>query len=108
MKFRMICFVSTLILSHCFAQSDKVRDSAQNSRTLLPNGWSLSPAGHSIPLGDLPLNMVVSASKKYIAITNNGQSTQSIELFDVAHERMLDSVNISKSWFGLKFSADER
>ncbi len=74
----------------------------------LPNGWSLSPAGKSLPLGDLPLNIAVSKSKKYIAVTNNGQSTQSIQLFETKTDKQLDSVVISKSWYGLKFSADEK
>jgi len=42
----------------------------------LPNGWSLSPAGSQVPLGDLPLNIAISADLKYAAVTNNGQSTQ--------------------------------
>ncbi len=74
----------------------------------LPNGWSLTPAGKSLPLGDLPLNIAVSSTKKYIAVTNNGQSTQSIQLIDVKTEKRLDSVDIAKSWLGLKFSADEK
>jgi YVTN family beta-propeller protein len=76
------------------------------SRITLPNGWSLTPAGKSLPLGDLPLNMAVSRNNKLLAVTNNGQSTQSIQLFDVAKEKLLDSVTIAKSWYGLKFSAD--
>ena len=72
----------------------------------LPNGWSLLPAGSSLPLGDLPLNIAVSPSKKYIAITNNGQSTQSIQLIDVASKTLLDHVVVPKSWLGLQFSAD--
>lgn len=72
----------------------------------LPNGWTLTPAGRSLPLGDLPLNIAVSASGRYAAVTNNGQSTQTIQLIDVAGERVLDSVIIPKSWLGLKFSAD--
>lgn len=43
-----------------------------------------------------------------MAVTNNGQSTQSIQLIDVLHEKILDSIDIPKSWFGLKFSADEK
>ncbi len=74
----------------------------------LPNGWSLSPAGTSFPLGDLPLNMVLSKSSKYMAVTNNGQSIQSIQLIDVKKEKVIDSIVIAKSWFGLQFSADER
>jgi DNA-binding beta-propeller fold protein YncE len=76
------------------------------STILLPNGWSLSPAGSSIPLGDLPLNMAVSASKQFIAVTNNGYSDQSIELIDVAKGKLLDSIRIPKSWYGLKFTND--
>ena len=79
-----------------------------SSRKTLPNGWSLSPVGRSIPLGDLPLNMVVSKSKKLLAVTNNGQSVQSIELIDPVSEKILDSVVIGKSWYGLAFSADEK
>src|SRR5450432_3698605 len=75
---------------------------------LLPNGWQLSPAGTSLPLGDLPLNIAVSASQKFLAVTNNGQSTQSIQLIDVRTEKILDNIEVAKSWLGLKFSADEK
>ena len=75
---------------------------------LLSNGWSLTPIGNSLPLGDLPLNIAVSSSKKYIAITNNGQSTQSIQLIDAVNKKILSTVEIPKSWLGLKFSSDEK
>ena len=80
---------------------------AQQKLTL-PNGWSLSPAGRSLPLGDLPLNMAVSNSKKLMAVTNNGQSTQSLQLIDIKTEKILDNIEIKKSWLGLKFSSDEK
>src|SRR6187399_2968738 len=75
---------------------------------LLPNGWSLTPAGQSLPLGDLPLNMAVSKSNHWIAVTNNGQSVQSIQLIDVAQEKIVDNIIVAKSWYGLKFSDDEQ
>ena len=74
----------------------------------LPNGWSLTPVGKSLQLGDLPLYITVSSTKKYMAVTNNGQSTQSIILIDAQHDKRLDSIDIPKSWLGLKFSADEK
>ncbi len=43
-----------------------------------------------------------------MAVTNNGQSTQSIQLIDVKTEKILDNKIIPKSWFGLKFSANEK
>ncbi|MBI2731418.1 MAG: bifunctional YncE family protein/alkaline phosphatase family protein [Sphingobacteriales bacterium] len=52
--------------------------------------------------------LAVSKSKKLIAVTNNGQSVQSIQLINPFTEKMLDKVVIPKSWYGLKFSADEK
>ncbi len=72
----------------------------------LPNGWSLSPAGRSLPLGDLPLNMALNKSGNLLAVTNNGQSIQSLYLIDPIKEKLLDTIVLSKSWYGLKFTAD--
>lgn len=79
-----------------------------SARVLLPNGWSLSPAGTSTALGDLPLQIVLSPSKKLLAVTNNGQSTQSIQLIDASDSKLLDQVEIPKSFYGLAFSRDEK
>ncbi|HEY4149662.1 MAG TPA: bifunctional YncE family protein/alkaline phosphatase family protein [Chitinophagaceae bacterium] len=98
--------ISCALLSvTCFSQAPQQLEAA---RVHLPNGWSLTPAGRSLPLGDLPLNIAVSPSGKYIAVTNNGYSVQSIQLIDPKKEKILDSIVIPKSWFGLKFSADEK
>jgi YVTN family beta-propeller protein len=59
-------------------------------------------------LGDLPLNMTVSPSKKLIAVTNNGQSVQSLQLIDAVNDKVLSSAVIPKSWYGIKFSSDEK
>ncbi|HEY4153854.1 MAG TPA: YncE family protein, partial [Puia sp.] len=84
-----------------YAQQDSIAE-----RVHLPNGWSLTPVGSSLPLGDLPLNIAVSPTKKLIAVTNNGQSTQTIQLIDAVRFRVLSQVVIPKSWLGLVFSGD--
>lgn len=85
-----------------------IPNSNDPSRVLLPNGWSLSPAGRSIQLGDLPLNIQISPSKKLMAVTNNGLGKQSIQLIDPITEKTLHDQPIAKAWYGLKFSADEK
>ena len=80
----------------------------KSKEVLLPNGWTLSPAGRSLPLGDLPLNITVSNSKKLMAVTNNGQGVQSIQLINPVTEMVLDNIEVPKSWYGLKFSSDEK
>ena len=82
------------------------QDEIESHRILLPNGWSLTPAGKTLNLGDLPLNIAVSPSEKLAAITNNGQSDQSIQLIDLEKEIVIDSATIGKSWLGLAFSAN--
>ena len=103
---KVFSFLSFLIFS-AGVYSQNIRQ-LNNKKITLPNGWSLSPAGKSLPLGDLPLNLVVSKSGNLIAVTNNGQSTQTIQLINAITEKQLDEVTIAKSWYGLKFSADEK
>jgi len=88
-----------------YAQETKIE--IQNT-IKLPNGWSLSPAGKSLPLGDLPLNIAVSASKKYMAVTNNGQGKQSIQLINLSKNKIVDNIQVDKSWLGIAFSKDEK
>lgn len=80
----------------------------RDARIQLPNGWSLTPAGNSVNLQDLPLNLVVSPSNTLLAVTNNGQSTQSITLIDAQTEEILDDVTVAKAYVGLAFSPDEK
>ena len=89
------------------AHLDSLISRFEASRVLLPNGWSLSPAGKSLPMGDLPMNLVVSPSGKFMAVTNNGHGKQTITLIDPMTETILDEVEIKKSWYGLVFNKEE-
>ncbi len=103
-------FLIPILLAFIFTQnanSQSIVDNLRASKITLPNGWSLTPAGKSIALNhDLPLNIVVSPDKKRLAITNNGQSTQSIAYLDLASESILKDEEIKKSYVGLAFSKD--
>lgn len=113
---KLLSTVSLLLLSFfvcacvfkASGQSDTGHIDSLPEAVRLPNGWSLSPAGKSLPLGDLPLNIVISPTRKYLAVTNNGQSVQSIQLIDLKTEKVLQSIEIPKSWYGLAFSRDEK
>jgi DNA-binding beta-propeller fold protein YncE len=98
----LISFFISFTISVC-AQKDTLA-----RRITLPNGWSLTPAGHSLSLGDLPLNLIISPSKKWLAVSNNGQSIQTIQLIDRNSFRVVSTDTIEKSWLGLAFSHDEK
>ena len=105
MKKSLLVFITLVFSLFTTAQTLQQLDA---KRVLLPNGWGLTPVGKSLPLGDLPLNIAVSPSKKLMAVTNNGQSVQSIQLIDASKGKVLDVAITPKSWYGLKFSADSK
>ncbi|HZX57633.1 MAG TPA: alkaline phosphatase family protein [Mucilaginibacter sp.] len=105
-KIFSLAVLSLFVVNGLYAQvPGKMKKTGQ---VLLPNGWKLSPAGSWLQLGDLPLNIQISASGRLLAVTNNGQSTQSIQLIDPNTEKLLDERIIAKSWYGLAFSHDEK
>lgn len=97
--------MSIILTTNLQAQS---LNEIEKNRVSLPNGWQLTPVGKMIPVGDLPLNIAVSPSGKLAAITNNGQSDQSIQLVDIKKGIVTDTRIIGKSWLGLAFSGNGR
>ena len=109
--------IRLFLLALCaFAQAasaqtpDTIRDHVQTpgpvqNRVLLPNGWSLSPAGTAVPLtSDLPLNMALSPDGIHAAVTNNGNGKQCIDLLNLKTQKVVYSVTIGKAWLGLAFT----
>jgi len=109
-KLKIGCYLlfSILLSLAVLPANSQTLKELEAKRVSLPNGWKLTPVGKLLPLGDLPLNMAVSPSGKLLAITNNGQSDQSIQLIDTKKEQLIDSVVIAKGWLGLTFSKDEK
>jgi len=86
--------IGTVIISLVSAvplQSQTLEE-IESHRISLPNGWHLTPVGKLLQLGDLPLNIAVSPSQKLAAITNNGQSVQTIQLIDIKRGIVADSI----------------
>ena len=104
----LIICSSFWILTIAFAQSPGKYKIENGEKILLPNGWSLSPVGKALQLGDLPLNIQISPNHKLLAVTNNGQSTQSVQLIDANSDVILDEHAIRRAWYGLQFSSDSK
>jgi YVTN family beta-propeller protein len=103
-------YLSINLLAFLFLSSNIVAQSAFVPKPVaLVNGWSLSPAGTALHLSsDLPLNMAVSPSKKYVAITDNGNGAQGIDLIDIQKKKLLSFTKMKAAWVGLQFSANNK
>jgi len=103
---RILILCKIILIGFTINMQAQSLNEIESLRVSLPNGWRLTPVGKMLSLGDLPLNIAVSPSKKLAAITNNGQSDQTIQLVDIEREVVLDSIIIGKAWLGLTFSGD--
>ena len=93
------------------AQSAMPQPSAQpggqtDGSTLLPNGWRIAPAGRSLALSTLPLNLIVSPDGKYAVITNNGLMKPSLTVVDIAAWTVKNTVALDHAWIGLAWHPD--
>ncbi|MBU6400859.1 MAG: beta-propeller fold lactonase family protein [Verrucomicrobia bacterium] len=75
---------------------------------LLPNQWSLRPAGRQVPLGDFPVNIAVHPGSRYAAVLHCGYGRQEIVVVEVPSARVASRTRIPEAFYGLEFSPDGR
>ena len=75
---------------------------------VLPNGWTISPAGKQAPLADLPLNIVPLADNKHVLVSTNGFNQHRLSLVDLTTQKCIADASVRQSWFGLALSPDQK
>lgn len=76
---------------------------------LLPNGWTLSPAGDQVILTDLPLNILPLADSRHALAASSGYNAHNLVLVDLIEKKVVASESVRQSWFGLAHdSSSER
>jgi YVTN family beta-propeller protein len=68
---------------------------------LLPNGWTIAPAGEQVPLTDLPLNILPTPDGTHALVATNGYNAHELSLIDLATRKVVDKETVRQSWFGL-------
>jgi YVTN family beta-propeller protein len=74
---------------------------------LLPNGWTVSPAGEQVTLTDLPLNIIPLSDGKHVLVATNGYNRHELSLIDLTSRKIVASEPAVHSWFGLAVSSAE-
>jgi len=68
---------------------------------LLPNGWTISPAGAQVSITDLPLNIIPLADGRHALVATSGFNTHNLSLVDLDDRKVIANVSVRQSWFGL-------
>ena len=71
---------------------------------LLPNMWSLRPAGKQVDLGDFPVNIAVHPDGRYAAIMHSGHGTHEVVVVDIRSEQVVHRAKIDEGFYGLEFA----
>lgn len=73
---------------------------------LLPNQWSLRPAGRQTPVGDFPVNVALHPAGRYAAVLHCGWGPHEIRILDVKSGRAISAASLPESFYGLAWSHD--
>ncbi|MBI3414748.1 MAG: SMP-30/gluconolactonase/LRE family protein [Verrucomicrobia bacterium] len=73
---------------------------------LLPNQWSLRPAGRQIELGDFPANIAMHPNGRFAAVLHCGYGTQEVVTVALPKGVVIARTNIAESFYGIAFSPD--
>src|ERR1700744_621253 len=74
---------------------------------LLPNQWTLRPAGQQIQLdNNLPVNIALAPDGKFAAILHCGYKAHEVVIVDLAAQKIVDSAKLGEAFYGLTFSRD--
>jgi DNA-binding beta-propeller fold protein YncE len=73
---------------------------------LLPNQWSLRPAGKQIELRDFPINIAVHPGGRFVAILHSGYSAHQIIIVDLTKGEAVSHAPLNQSFYGIEWSHD--
>jgi DNA-binding beta-propeller fold protein YncE len=71
---------------------------------LLPNMWSLQPAGNQVELGDFPVNIAVHPDGKFAAILHCGYSPHEVVIVDLEGKSVVSRSRVTEAFYGITFS----
>jgi YVTN family beta-propeller protein len=95
----------TVALLHCgglaTAQEAPRYAGATESGFLLPNGWTLKPAGEHVVVADLPLNIIPLPGSRLALAATSGYNNHELSLIDLPSRKVIDHQTVRQSWFGL-------
>jgi YVTN family beta-propeller protein len=80
-----------------------------NGTGITPHGWTLTPAGQQVTLGDFPMNSALSPDGKYLVVSNDGQGVQSLQVIDVQLHKVIQTIPYVAPeglFVGIAFSPD--
>ena len=78
----------------------------RSGAVLLPNGWSLRPAGKQARLGDFPVVMAMHPSEPILAVLHAGYGEHEVVTLETETGKLIGRVALPETFAGLAWSPD--
>lgn len=99
--------ILTLLFFGCSTSKYQILPGKYKDFTLLPNGWKLTPPTDNIPIGDLPLKLIITKNENYAFTSNSGMSENSVSVINLITMKETQRVPLNKLWRGLALNDDD-
>ena len=99
-------FLSLVLLVTTAAAQAQLPGHRPDGSVLLPNQWSLRPAGRQIGLVDFPVNIAVHPKGRYAAVLHCGYSQHGIIIVDLKKQTVVTNAPVEQAFYGIEFSRD--
>lgn len=96
-------FIAAALLIAGWRPAVRTPGPQRDGTILLPNGWTISPAGRALSLGPGALTMAQSPDGKQLAVLHCGADKHWVALVDVETERMTERVDVEHAWLGIAY-----
>jgi YVTN family beta-propeller protein len=75
---------------------------------VLPNGWTISPAGRHVVLTDMPLNILPLNGGRSALVATSGYNKHELSVIDLTDGAVSAKASVRQSWFGLATDPDQK
>jgi len=101
----------TLLLgsTSTYAAYTKLVGPKEDGTAVTPHGWTVTPPGSQVTLGDFPMGGVLSPDHRYLLVSNDGQGEQSLQVVDVNTQQVVQTIPYKSPealYLGVAFSPD--
>ena len=85
------------------AQPQPTAGKKPGGAAILPNGWTITPAGKQIPLSTLPMSLAAAPDGRHAVALNAGYLQPSASVIDLQTGEEVQRLALPDAWLGLRF-----
>ncbi len=93
---------ATIVLASAIAIAQIPGD--VGDKVVLPNGWSLTPAGTQASVGDFPMNALLTPDERLLVVVHGGQSKAELRVLRTSDRTTAQTIRLKDAFWGMSQS----